>query len=100
VELQPLGAKLIFRNTNTMAGPQSRIVEGAVSLTLLPIAQTYPFPQQEFVGGSASVAGRCQLHVAHLMKLHSELSPDPESVGPGLAVEAEHEAWRPVPRRV
>jgi hypothetical protein len=54
VELQPLGAKLIFRNTNTMAGPQSTIVEGAVYLTLLPIAQTYPFPQQEFVGGSSA----------------------------------------------
>lgn len=54
VEVQPISAKLIFRNTNTMTGPHSTIVEGAVSLTLLPVAQTYPLPQQEFSGGASA----------------------------------------------
>jgi len=53
VEAQPISAKLIFRNTNT-AGRPSAIVESAVSLTLIPVAQTYPLPQQEFAGGATA----------------------------------------------
>lgn len=54
MEILPISAKLIFRNTSAPTGPQKSIVEGAVSLAMLPLGQAYPFPQQEVTGGTSA----------------------------------------------